>query len=261
MFSLGYRPDTLQAIALACDSEGRLQSVRHETIAATSHFEDYQEAVVNWSGLLYHCDNVRLNYKLTKLDTCTPCDMRAPGAASGVNALECAIDELAHAAGIDPLAFRRLNYAARDENQDKEFTSKSLEACYRAGAELIRLERSSPRTAFDARGKRVVGWGMASGVWEANTMKTAATARLASDGRLTVSVATSDIGTGTYTILSQIAADAFGLPLEQVTAKIGDSTCRPRRSRAAPGRRRRLDRPCRMPALPCRRPCSAWPRR
>lgn len=122
MFTVGYRPDSLHTIGLACDNEGRLQAITHDGVAATSAYEDYQESLVNWSGLLYHCDNVRLNYKLTKLDTCTPCDMRAPGAASGVNVFECAIDELAFAAGIDPLAFRQLNYGAKDENEGKEFS-------------------------------------------------------------------------------------------------------------------------------------------
>ncbi len=224
MFSLGYRPDTQHDLALACDGEGRLKSVTHEAVAATSRFEDYQESLVNWSGLLYHCDNVRLGYKLAKLDTCTPCDMRAPGAASGVNVFECAIDELAHAAGIDPLAFRQLNYADKDENEDKAFTSKSLEACYRAGADSFGWggRSAAPRSMQD--GNELVGWGMASGVWEASVAKTAATARLTTDGRLTVSVATSDIGTGTYTILTQIGADSFGLPLGSVTARIGDSS-------------------------------------
>jgi len=223
MFTVGYRPDTLHTIGLACDGEGRLQSVTHDGLAATSQFEDYQENLVNWSGLLYHCDNVRLSYKLAKVDTCTPCDMRAPGAASGVAAFECAIDELAFAAGIDPLAFRQLNYAARDENESKEFTSKALEACYRAAGGSFGWHRRSVQPRSMREGDELIGWGMASGVWEASLMKTSATATLSVDGRLTVAVAASDIGTGTRTILTQIAADSLGLAMEAVTAKIGDS--------------------------------------
>jgi xanthine dehydrogenase YagR molybdenum-binding subunit len=224
MFTVGYRPDTLHEIGLACDREGRLQAVTHDCVAATSQFEDYQENLVNWSGLLYHCDNVRLGYRLAKLDTCTPCDMRAPGAASGVTAFECAIDELAFAAGIDPLAFRQLNYAAADENEGKQFTSKALESCYRAAGDAFGWHHRNAAPCSMREGRELIGWGMASGVWEASTMKTSATCSLAADGQATVAVAASDIGTGTRTILTQIAADTLGLPMKSVTAQIGDSS-------------------------------------
>jgi xanthine dehydrogenase YagR molybdenum-binding subunit len=227
MFTIGYRPDTLHKIGLACDEDGRLQAVMHDGVAATSRYEDYQENLVNWSGLLYRCDNVRLGYKLAKLDTCTPCDMRAPGAASGIAAFECAIDELAFAAGIDPLDFRQRNYTDKDENDGKEITSKALKACYRIAGDRFGWgrRRAAPRSMRD--GSELVGWGMASAAWDATVMKTAATCRLTADGRLTVSVATSDIGTGTRTILTQIAAESLGLPMEAVTAEIGDSNLPP----------------------------------
>jgi xanthine dehydrogenase YagR molybdenum-binding subunit len=224
MFTTGYRPDTQHTIGLACDHEGRLKAVTHDGIAATSRFEDYQENLVNWSGLLYHCDNVRLRYQLAKLDTCTPCDMRAPGAASGVNVLECAIDELAFAAGLDPLAFRRLNYTDRDENGGKTLTSKSLEACYHAASEAFGWHQRSFAPRSMREGSELIGWGMASGVWESMVMKTSARCTLTPDGRLTVAVATSDIGTGTRTILTQIAADALGLAMDRVTTELGDSS-------------------------------------
>jgi xanthine dehydrogenase YagR molybdenum-binding subunit len=223
MFTVGYRPDTLHTIGLACDREGRLQAVTHDGVAATSQFEDYEESLVNWSGLLYHCDNVRLSYKLAKLDTCTPCDMRAPGAASGVTVFECAIDELAFAAGIDPLAFRQLNYAAKDENDNKEITSKALEACYHAAGDAFGWSRRSAAPRSMREGSELIGWGMASGVWDAMTMKSSAKCTLTADGRLTVAAAASDIGTGTRTILTQIAAESLGLPMEAVTVQIGAS--------------------------------------
>src|SRR5205085_6764616 len=95
MFYIGYRPDTLHAVSLASDRQGKLLAVMHDCVAATSQYEDYQEAIVNWSGLIYRCDNVELTYELAKLNKATPCDMRAPGAATGVTVFECAIDELA----------------------------------------------------------------------------------------------------------------------------------------------------------------------
>ncbi len=223
MFTTGYRPDTLHTIGLSCDSQGRLRSVTHDGVAATSRHEDYQENLVNWSGLLYRSDSVRLDYRLAKLDTCTPCDMRAPGAASGVNALECAIDELAFAAGIDPLEFRRRNYAERDANDDKPFTSKSLEACYAAAADAFDWRRRGLAPRSMREGGELVGWGMASGAWDAMTMLSNARVILKADASLLVETAASDIGTGTYTILAQIAADALGLPMEAVTVRLGDT--------------------------------------
>jgi len=224
MFYIGYRPDTYHAIALACDNEGRLTSIMHDAVAATSHYEDYQEAVVNWSGMMYHCDNVTLSYALAKLNTATPCDMRAPGASVGVNAFECAIDELCHETSIDPLEFRRTNFASIDENTGKMLTSKALLFCYQHGAAAIGWDKrpAKPRSARD--GHELIGLGMATGMWDAFLMKAAAEAKLTADGRLEVSTAASDIGTGTWTILAQIGADALGLPLEAITSRIGDSS-------------------------------------
>ena len=224
MFHIGYRPDTYQMVSLAADRAGRLQSIMHDAMAATSHYEDYQEAVVNWSGMMYHCDNVKLTYQLAKLDTATPCDMRAPGAAIGVTALECALDELSYELGIDPLELRRINFAEKDENTNKEFTSKALMECYRAGAAAFGWERRAPKPRATKEGRELVGWGVSTGMWDAFLQKAQASATLKDDGTLEVATAASDIGTGTWTILTQIGAEAFGLPLDDVTAQIGDSS-------------------------------------
>ena len=131
MFSLGYRPATRQRVALGATVDGGLQAVIHEAIAETSRYEDYSEEVVNWSGLVYRCDNVALKHMVVAFDLCTPCDMRAPGAASGVFALECAMDELADKLNIDPIELRLRNYAEEDQNEGKPFSSKELRECYR----------------------------------------------------------------------------------------------------------------------------------
>ncbi|MET0970233.1 MAG: xanthine dehydrogenase family protein molybdopterin-binding subunit [Tardiphaga sp.] len=224
MFHIGYRPDNFHAISLASDEQGRLKSVMHDAVASTSHYEDYQEAVVNWSGMMYHCDNVKLTYELAKLDTATPCDMRAPGAAIGITALECALDELSYEVGIDPLEMRRINFASKDENTDKLFTSKALLACYDEGAKAFGWSKRKPEPRATREGHELVGWGVSTGMWDAFLQKAEATARLTADGKLEVATAASDIGTGTWTILTQIGADAFGLPLEDVQAQIGDSS-------------------------------------
>ncbi|MFE1599601.1 xanthine dehydrogenase family protein molybdopterin-binding subunit [Methylobacterium sp. ID0610] len=223
MFTMGYRPETIQTVALGSGPDGRLQALMHEAIAGTSTFEDYQESVVNWSGLLYHCPNVKLGYKLAKIDTYTPADMRAPGAVTGVFALEVAMDELAYATGVDPLELRLRNYAERDEGENKEFTSKALRACYEEGAARFGWSRRSAAPRSMREGRELVGWGLATGVWEAYMMKSSARARLSADGSLEIACSTADLGTGTYTILSQIGADALGVPLPRVRTRLGDT--------------------------------------
>ncbi|MBO1906815.1 xanthine dehydrogenase family protein molybdopterin-binding subunit [Microvirga sp. 3-52] len=224
MFTFGYRPLTIQTISLGANPDGKLVSLMHDAIQTTSTFEDYQEVVVNWSNLLYHCDNVKLTYQLAQVDTYTPIDMRAPGAALGVTAIETAMDELAYAAGIDPVELRLRNYAETDEADKKTFTSKELRACYQLGAERFGWAKRNPEPRSMRDGRELVGWGMATGVWEAIMQKTAARAVLTRDGNLEITSATTDIGTGTYTILTQIAAETLGLPMEAVTTKIGDSS-------------------------------------
>ena len=223
MFTFSYRPNALQTIALGCDDAGNMLAMRHDAVGITSRFEDYQEVVVNWTGLLYSCDNVALTYKIAKADTYTPSDMRAPGAVTGVFALEIAMDELAYKVGLDPIELRLRNYTELDEEEDKPYTSKELRECYRLGAEKFDWSRRTPQPRSMRDGHDLVGLGMASGVWEAMMMKTSARARLTADGKLEVANAAADIGTGTYTILTQIAADTLGLPMSDVTTKLGDS--------------------------------------
>ena len=126
MFTFTHRPETIQRMTLGAEADCTLRSIRHEAIASTSTFEDYQENVVNWSGMLYRCDNVDFDYKLAALNIYTPGDMRAPGATHGVFALETAMDELAVAAGVDPIALRLRNYSEKDANENKRFTSKEF---------------------------------------------------------------------------------------------------------------------------------------
>jgi xanthine dehydrogenase YagR molybdenum-binding subunit len=224
MFTFGHRPETWQRVSLAAQTDGHLAAVLHEAVAETSRLEDYVEVVVNWSGQLYACDNVKLGYRLVALDQYSPIDMRAPGAAHGVHALEIAMDELAYALDMDPLALRVRNYAERDPAKDLPFSTKELLACYVKGAERFGWhERTmAPRSMRD--GTELIGWGMATGQWDAMQMFARAHAVLGADGKLVVSSAASDIGTGTYTVMAQIAAQAMGLPLEDVVFRLGDST-------------------------------------
>ncbi|WP_375408407.1 xanthine dehydrogenase family protein molybdopterin-binding subunit [uncultured Methylobacterium sp.] len=223
MFTFGYRPDVRQRVSLGADAFGGLLSLRHDALSGTSRFEDYQEVVVNWSAILYDCDNVALSYRLTHIDTYTPADMRAPGAVTGVMALEIAMDELAYETGQDPIAVRLTNYAESDRTEGKPFGSKALRECYAQGAERFGWSARNAEPRSMREGRELVGWGMATGVWESLMQQSSAQATLTADGKLTVGNSTGDLGTGTYTILTQIAADALGLRMEDVTTKLGDT--------------------------------------
>jgi xanthine dehydrogenase YagR molybdenum-binding subunit len=224
MYALGYRPATIERLALGAEPDGALNSLTHEAIAVTSEFEEFSRNDTGWGGLLYRTPNSKFEHKLVALDVPTSSDMRAPGAATGVYALESAMDELAVALDMDPLELRLKTYSDRDQNEDVPYTSKALRDCYTRGAQAFGWSKRSAKPRSMRDGKELVGWGMATGVWEALQMPTAVRIALSADGDAEVSCATSDIGTGTYTIMAQVAADALGVPLEHVSVRLGDST-------------------------------------
>jgi xanthine dehydrogenase YagR molybdenum-binding subunit len=224
MYGLGYRPETIERLALGATAGGTLDAITHEAIAMTSQYEDFARNDTGWADLLYKSANTDLVHKLVRLDVSTPADMRAPGAATGVFALECAMDEIAVALKLDPVELRLRCYSDRDQSEDLPFTSKKLRECYRQGAQAFGWEKRNPAPRAMHDGSELVGWGMATGVWEALQMPTAARIVLTANGHAEVSCAASDIGTGTYTIMAQVAADALGLPIENISIKLGDST-------------------------------------
>jgi xanthine dehydrogenase YagR molybdenum-binding subunit len=223
MFTLGYRAANAQELALGANSDGSLVSFRHDCVSMTSQFEDFQRDFVNWSSLLYRCANSELGQRLVKLDQNTPCDMRAPGGAEGAYAIECAMDELAYAAKIDPLELRLINYSDKDQIEDRPYSSKQLRECYRQGAQKFGWSNRNPQPRSMKDGNELVGWGMATGIWEAMQMKASAKAVLTANGSVEIASATADIGPGTYTMMTQLAAEMLGVPLHDVTAKLGDS--------------------------------------
>ncbi|WP_342739508.1 xanthine dehydrogenase family protein molybdopterin-binding subunit [Bradyrhizobium sp. B117] len=224
MYGLGYRPATIEHVGLGARSDGALEAVTHEATAVTSRYEDFARNDAGWAEQLYKSPNSRYSHKLARLDVSTPCDMRAPGAASGVCALECAMDELAVALKLDPVELRLKCYSDRDQSEDLPYTSKQLRECYARGAQAFGWSRRNPAPRSMRDGKELVGWGMATGVWEALQMPVAARIVLTANGHAEVSCAASDIGTGTYTIVAQVAADALGLPIENIDVRLADST-------------------------------------
>ena len=219
----GYRPCTIQKIALGADSSGKLASMIHEVVHNTSAFEDFNDSTTGFTRQVYACPNLHAPLKIAPTDLNTPTWMRAPGAVSGMFALECAMDELAYAVRIDPLELRLINYAELDPESGKPWSSKALRECYRLGAEKFgwKNRKFEPRSMRD--GRLLVGWGMATGVWGASMMPATVRVTLNADGTARVTTASSDIGPGTYTMITIIAAEYLGLRPEQVTADIGDT--------------------------------------
>jgi xanthine dehydrogenase YagR molybdenum-binding subunit len=224
MYVLGYRPATIERLALGANAGGTLDAITHEAIAMTSQYEEFSRNDTAWGGMLYKCGNTKFVHKLARLDAPTSSDMRAPGGATGVYALECAMDELAVALKLDPLELRLRCYSDRDQNEDTPYTSKRLHECYRQGAEAFGWDKRSPEPRSMRDGSELVGWGMATGIWEALQMPAAVRITLTANGHAEVSSATSDIGTGTYTIMAQVAAEMLGLPLDNISIKLGDSS-------------------------------------
>ncbi|HVG52575.1 MAG TPA: xanthine dehydrogenase family protein molybdopterin-binding subunit [Xanthobacteraceae bacterium] len=224
MYMLGYRPAMIQRVALGANAGGMLDAITHDAVTVTSQYEDFYRQETGWSGLLYKAPNAKYAHKLAKLDLPTSCDMRAPSATTALFALESAMDELAVKLKLDPLELRLRCYSDRDQNENKPFSSKALRECYRQGAEAFGWSKRSPEPRSMREGGDLVGWGMATGVWEALQVPITVRIALTANGHAEVACATSDIGTGTYTIMAQVAADMLGLPFDNISIKLGDSS-------------------------------------
>lgn len=224
MFTFGHRPPTVQYTKFGADETGKLNAVYHKAIGETSQFEDYTEIVVNWAGMLYPAENTLLEHRLVPLDVYSPLDMRAPGGSTGMHAVEVTMDDLAYKLNIDPVEFRLINYAEKDKSSGKEYSSKELRKCYLQGAAKFGWEKRSPEPRSMKRGNKLVGYGMATGIWDANRILARAQAIMTSDGKVEIKSAVTDIGTGTMTVMTQIASDELGLPLEDITFSFADSS-------------------------------------
>ena len=226
MFSSnGYRPRTVQKLRFAADEQGHLVSMRHDGFSQMSQpaLGEFSEPVGPATEMLYACPNVAVTHRLVATHASLPTYMRAPGLASGNFALESTIDELAIALRQDPLEFRLRNYAEQEPHQNRPFASKALRECYSQGAEAFGWSRRShePRSMRD--GNVLIGWGMATSTYPTHRMPAAVRVRVNANGTALVQVGTQDLGTGTYTVMSQIAADELGIPIERIQFELGDS--------------------------------------
>jgi xanthine dehydrogenase YagR molybdenum-binding subunit len=221
---VGHRAPTRQRLRLGTDRDGALTALEHHTRTASSTFDDFFEPASDISHTLYASPAIATSYDAVRLDTGTPLFMRAPGEATGSIALESAIDEMAHACGMDPLAFRLANYAEIEPMSGRPFSSKALRECYAQGAERFGWARRplAPRQMRDAAGL-LVGWGVGTATFPAYMFQGHARAVIRDDGTGVMEIGAHDMGQGAWTALAQIAADGLGLDIDQVDFRSGTS--------------------------------------
>lgn len=222
--SIGYRPASRQRLALGSTRDGRITSLIHESRTETSQYEQHSDAIPELPRMLYAAPNMRSQYRLVPVDSNTPTWMRGPGEAPSAFALESAVDELAHELKMDPLELRLRNEPATDPFQRAPFSMRRLTDCYHVGAEKFGWSERSATPRARKEGDLLIGMGMAAAGYYAYRVPANAFARINADGTAVVASATSDIGPGTYTSMTQLSSDALGLPMDRVTFQLGDST-------------------------------------
>jgi len=224
MFQItGYRTPTIQRMRLGADAGGRLVAIGHDVQEQTSTVREFAEQTATPTRVMYAAENRRTTHRLAALDVPTPSWMRAPGECPGMYALESAMDELAVAAGIDPIELRVRNDPAVDPEEAVPFSSRNLVACLREGAARFGWEARDPRPGARRDGRWLIGSGVAASTYPARFRPAQAFARADADGRFVVGIGAADIGTGARTALTQIAADALGVEPGRVAVLVGDS--------------------------------------
>ncbi|UAK23216.1 aldehyde oxidoreductase molybdenum-binding subunit PaoC [Sphingomonas nostoxanthinifaciens] len=218
-----HRPATIQRVRLAATRDGRLTAIAHNSTSGNLP-DGRPETAVAQTRLLYAAPNRETYMKLATLDLPEGNAMRAPGEAPGLMVLELAMDEMAEALGMDPVEFRILNDTQVDpEKPSRPFSERHLVECLRTGAERFGWSKRNAKPAQVREGRWLIGMGMAAGFRNNQLTKSAARIRLEHGGQLTIETDMTDIGTGTYTILAQTAAEMMGVPIERVTVRLGDS--------------------------------------
>lgn len=220
---VGHRAPTLQRVRLGAEADGTLTSVAHEVVTHTSTVKEFVEQAAVPARVMYGSAHSRTVHRVTALDVPSPSWMRAPGEASGMYALESALDELAVELGIDPVELRLRNDPADEPDSGKPFSSRGLAACLREGAERFGWHGRDPRPAIRREGALLFGTGVASATYPVLLSASHSSAHAAADGSYRIAVNATDIGTGARTVLAQIAASALETPVENVSVDIGNS--------------------------------------
>jgi xanthine dehydrogenase YagR molybdenum-binding subunit len=224
MFAVtGYRTPTIQRVRLGAGKDGRLTAITHDVVEQTSTLKEFAEQTAVATRMMYAAPNRVTTHRLARLDVPTPSWMRAPGECPGMFALESAMDELAIACEIDPVELRIRNEPDIDPETGHPFSSRGLVACLREGAERFGWQVRDPRPGMRTDGRWLIGSGVAASTYPSRRRPSSALARVDRAGHYCVLIDARDIGTGAWTVLTQIAADALEVPLEQVHLEIGDS--------------------------------------
>jgi xanthine dehydrogenase YagR molybdenum-binding subunit len=225
MFScVGYRTPTVQRVRLGADENGRLTATAHDVVEQTAKIKEFAEQTAYATRSMYATETRRTTHRLAALDVSVPSWMRAPGEAPGMYALEAAMDEMAIECDLDPIEFRIRNEPEEDAETGLPYSSRNLVACLREGAERFGWEGRDPTPRSRREGRWLVGTGVASGMYPVFRMPgSKARIRYEGDGRYAVEIGAVDIGTGTWTALTQIAADALEVGVEDVNLGIGDT--------------------------------------
>ncbi|MEX6508483.1 xanthine dehydrogenase family protein molybdopterin-binding subunit [Jiella sp. M17.18] len=219
----GGRPATRQTLTLSATKDGRLVSLEHDAFSETSVYGTFAETLGVVTKMMYAVPNFRSRQRIVPVNTVLPGPFRAPGKNPSAFALECAMDELAIELGLDPVELRRRNEPDHDFETGKPWSSRRLLQCYDVAGEAFGWAKRNPAPRSMREGRELIGWGMAVGTHPVYAAPGEATVRVLSDGSVEVLSSAIDMGTGTYTILAQTAAEVLGVPVEKVSVKLGDS--------------------------------------
>ncbi|MFC4493389.1 xanthine dehydrogenase family protein molybdopterin-binding subunit [Streptomyces ovatisporus] len=223
--SCGHREEQEQHLTLGATADGRLTALRHHKLSPTSPFDDWAEPSLQTAAQMYACPHYEGSYRLFRANTMTPTFMRGPGDSSGMFALECAMDELACRLAIDPVELRLRNFASVDPVSGKPWSSNGIEECFARGAARFGWYDRDPEPRARREGSWLIGTGMAAAGYPAPPPGTPqrARARIYADGSVVVQAATPEFGTGVATAMSQVAADALGVPVSRCRFEKGDT--------------------------------------
>ncbi|MEH2229944.1 MAG: xanthine dehydrogenase family protein molybdopterin-binding subunit [Nostoc sp.] len=210
----GHRSETQQQLTLGATKEGKLTVIEQIGTSLTSLFDDFAEPVGAATTMMYACPNLEIKYRLGRINAGTPTFMRGPGEAPGMFALESAMDELAYTLNIDPIELRLRNHADIDPYKGLAWSSKSLKECYQKGAEIFGWAQRNPVPRSMRDNHFLIGWGMASATFPTNARTASVKVEIFATGEVKVQSGTQDIGTGTYTVMMQVAAEVLGLPVQ-----------------------------------------------
>ncbi len=221
--AVGHRARTQQRIRLGATREGKLLSLQHDYIYHMSMIDNYHEDCGEATPFHYSVPNLRVTFGRARRNIGATADMRGPGAVPGLYATESAMNEMADRLKIDPVRFRLLNEPKIDESLNLPFSSRHYVECLNLGAEKFGWSKRNPVVGSMKRDGLTLGWGMAGAAWIAGRFAAEANMQLRDDGTVRIACATQDIGTGTYTILAQLASEKTGVPVNKIEVDLGDS--------------------------------------